>query len=198
MHPFTKLVTATKNRPFFCIRKETSQILAKIQLYLFFRTLSRKYWVTIVRAFEESTYINSQNYTDAIAFIYHSYKNVDDNEFDLPDLSYQRVLCLQRNETRGRKPVTKKESVWTDRRKEIHDEGGVTWGPLGDCQASWILALIMGHSPKRSFALAPKTHHSVTLLPSFGPFIGPFTRPPYLTRLVRCLTWDKDISCWHN
>lgn len=80
--------------PFFRIRKETSQILTKIQLYLSFRTSSRKYLVTIVRAFEESTYINSKNYTDAIAFIYHSYKNIDDNEFDLSNLSYRRVLRL--------------------------------------------------------------------------------------------------------
>lgn len=79
---------------FFCIRKETSQILTKIQLYLSFRTSSRKYLVTIARAFEESTYINSKNYTDAIAFIYHSYKNIEDNEFDLPNLSYRRVLRL--------------------------------------------------------------------------------------------------------
>lgn len=86
---------------FFCIRKETSQILAKIQLYLSFRTLSRKYLVTIVRAFEESTYINSKNYTDAVAFIYHSYKNIDGNEFDLPNLSYQRG---EENPCEGKNP----------------------------------------------------------------------------------------------
>lgn len=83
-----------KSSFFFCIRKKTSQILTKIQLYLSFRTSSRKYLITIARAFEESTYINSKNYTDAIAFIYHSYKNIDDNEFDLPNLSYRRVLRL--------------------------------------------------------------------------------------------------------
>lgn len=197
-YPFTKLVSTTKNRPFFCIRKETSQILTKIQLYLSFRTSSRKYLVTIVRAFEESTYINSKNCTNAVAFIYHSYKNIDDNEFDLSNLSYRRVLRLQRNETRGRKPVWRKESVWTDSMKEILDQGGVTWGPLGDCQASWILALIMGHSRKCLFALAPKTLHSVSLLLSFGPFFGRVARPSFSTRLVRCLTEDKDISCWHN
>lgn len=86
---------------FFCIRKETSQILAKIQLYLSFRTLSRKYLVTIVRAFEESTYINWKNYTDAVAFIYHSYKNIDGNEFDLPNLSYQRG---EENPCEGKNP----------------------------------------------------------------------------------------------
>lgn len=96
VYPFTKLVSTTiyEKSSFFCIRKETSQILTKIQLYLSFRTSSRKYLVTIARAFEESTYINSKNYTDAIAFIYHSYKNIDDNEFDLPNLSYRRVLRL--------------------------------------------------------------------------------------------------------
>lgn len=102
VYPFTKLVSATKNCPFFfCIRKETSQILAKIQLYLSFRTLSRKYLVTIVRAFEESTYINWKNYTDAVAFIYHSYKNIDGNEFDLPNLSYQRG---EENPCEGKNP----------------------------------------------------------------------------------------------